>query len=110
MYLKQYKNISKPWNIATYTLSEKNKKIVDIIYLASYNWLNKTNKGVRAIKEKDLKTTEAQRRAAKKYKEANKEKQELYNKKSKTKSYISEATAEQLQEVKAWIVEREKEI
>ena len=63
-----------------------------------------------AIKEKDLKTSEAQRRAAKKYKEANKEKQELYNKKSKTKSYISTATAEQLQEVKAWIVEREKEI
>lgn len=63
-----------------------------------------------AIKEKELKTTEAQRRAAKKYKEANKEKQELYNKKSKTKSYISTATAEQLQEVKAWIVEREKEI
>lgn len=84
--------------------------MLDKIYLASYNEIIKTNKGVIAIKEKDLKTTEAQRRAAKKYKEANKEKQELYNKKSKTKSYISTATAEQLQEVKAWIVEREKEI
>lgn len=62
------------------------------------------------IKEKKLKTTEAQRRAAKKYKEANKEKQELYTKKSKTKSYIRAATHEQLQEVKAWIEEREKEI
>ena len=84
--------------------------MIDKIYLARYNWANKTNQGVIAIKEKDLGTTEAQRRAAKKYKEANKEKQELYNKKSKTNSYISTATAEQLQEVKAWIVEREKEI
>ncbi|WP_308533476.1 hypothetical protein [uncultured Peptoniphilus sp.] len=58
---------------------------------------------------KDLKTTEAQRRASRKWDAANKKIKDKSRAKSGCKKYITTfADFDDLEEVKAWIEEREK--
>lgn len=60
---------------------------------------------------KDLKTSPAQARARDKWNEKNKEKRKKYNAKSTCKRYIRDLveSVEELEEVQAWIEEREKD-
>lgn len=58
---------------------------------------------------KDLKTTEAQRRASRKWDAANKKIKDKSRAKSGCKKYVTAfANFEDLEEVKTWIEEREK--
>lgn len=54
--------------------------------------------------------SEAKRRANKKWREKNREKEILYAKKSNAKNYILNADPEMIKEVKAWVLERENEL
>lgn len=63
------------------------------------------------LTEKKTKTSEAQKRATQAYRERNREKTNKQAAKSMTKTYINKyCDIEELQEVKQWIEEREKEL
>ncbi|MFD2308729.1 hypothetical protein [Enterococcus termitis] len=54
----------------------------------------------------ELKSSEAQRRASKKYDQKNKDSKQYRNKKSATKSFISIATDEDFALVQGWVNDR----